>query len=85
MCVNGQLSSPIDVTSGIPQGSVSGPILFVIYINDIPSLISTNTYLFADDTKLFNSIVCKEDQIQRQEDLFTKQWSGLRNGFLVLI
>ena len=48
--VNGNESSNRLVTNGIPQGSVLGPILFVIYINDLQKCVEANTYLFADDT-----------------------------------
>ena len=50
--VNGTESRDHEVTSGIPQGSVLGPILFVIYINDMPENVFAETYLFADDTKI---------------------------------
>ena len=51
--VNGMKSDPATVLSGIPQGSVLGPILFVIYINDLREVVKCGTYLFADDTKTF--------------------------------
>jgi hypothetical protein len=53
--VNGTESKCHHVTSGIPQGSVLGPILFVIYINDMPEMVESSTYLFADDTKITNT------------------------------
>jgi hypothetical protein len=59
------------VTSGIPQGSVLGPILFVLYINDMPEVTSvgTHTYLFADDTKAFRGIFQQSDCVGLQMDL----------------
>ena len=61
--VNGEESSSAPVLSAIPQGSVSGPLLFVIYINDLPKVISSNAFLFADDTKLLRHITSREDSI----------------------
>lgn len=67
--VNNGQSSWKAVTSGIPQGSVLGPILFVIYINDMPDLVSSDVYLFADDTKIFKIIKTSEDTSLLQKDL----------------
>ena len=52
--LNGQLSKWVPVLSGVPQGSVLGPLLFVLYVNDIPDLIQPNVRMFADDTKVFS-------------------------------
>jgi hypothetical protein len=54
-------STTHNVTSGIPQGSVLGLILFVIYINDMPDCVAATAYLFADDTKLYKEIRPLED------------------------
>ena len=51
--VNGNASSPAPVTSGIPQGSVHGPTLFVMYINDMPRAVNNRVKMFAGDTKLY--------------------------------
>ena len=54
VAVGKHTSDKKEVLSGIPQGSVLGPLLFVIYVNDIPGMLQTQSLLFADDTKLFN-------------------------------
>lgn len=58
------LSSSFDVISGVPQGSVLGPLLFLLFIIDIPSLLSSPSALYADDIKLYNDAVTHHDVLQ---------------------
>ncbi|MCP3875986.1 MAG: reverse transcriptase family protein [Desulfobacteraceae bacterium] len=75
--VNGILSSSAKVTSGIPQGSVLGPILFILYINDLPDEVANDVYLFADDTKIYSKIDNDEDCNRLQDDLDKmEEWSA---------
>ena len=74
--VNGVSSEFKAVFSGIPQGSVLGPILFIIYINDILDNINSEGFLFADDTKIFKTILGKDDAIALQSDIDSLEaWS----------
>ena len=54
--MNGQNSSWANVGAGVCQDSVLGPLLFLIYINDLPENLSTNVKLFTDDTSLFSVV-----------------------------
>lgn len=70
-------STCVRVDSGVPQGSVLGPLLFLIFINDIVSGLSVGVKLYADDCILYNKIECTEDQIRLNRD-FEKvvEWCG---------
>ena len=69
--VNGVHSSYVEVTSGVPQGSVLGPMLFLLYINDINNAITSQIKLFADDSVLYRNIHNQNDQVTLQNDLDT--------------
>ena len=73
------LSDKCNVLSGVPQGSVLGPILFLIFINDLPSGITSSIKLFADDSKLYRGVnnICDADNLQNDLDHlhnWTKEW-----------
>ncbi|XP_072040225.1 uncharacterized protein [Amphiura filiformis] len=83
--VNGTHSKWSPVTSGVPQGSVLGPTLFLLYINDIVSDISCTLRLFADDSILYKEITCADDYNLLQEDLnkvfrWADQWQMCFNA-----
>ena len=67
------------VTSGVPQGSVLGPILFLLYVNDMPTGIGSSIKVFADDTKIYRAVTNKQDCQELQKDLtrleeWAKDW-----------
>ena len=75
--IGNECSSRTDVTSGIPQGSILGPVLFTIFINDLPEAISVNCKVFADDTKIYDD---SRNHKNIQEDLYKMQkWTETWN------
>ena len=75
--VNGKCSEWTPVLSGTPEGSLLSPLLFALFVNDLPSKINTNCLLYADDMKLFHKITTPDDASRLQNDLNTlSQWSA---------
>jgi len=74
--IRGNFSEWIDVISGVPQGSVIGPLLFLCYVNDIPDWMLNSIILFADDIKVWTRINNSQDSTGLQDDLDTlQQWT----------
>ena len=81
--VNGSQSTWINITSGIPQGSVLGPVLFLVFINDLPEVIKVLIKLFADDAKLYSVVTSNADNraqfsLNRAVD-WSKVWKMIFN------
>ena len=74
--VDNMKSHATPVLSGVPQGTVLAPLLFLMYINDLPSCVHNNVRLYADDVLLYSHIHSKDDCISLQQDLNAlEQWS----------
>ena len=56
MVLNDQASSWADVKAGVPQGSILGPLFFLIYINDLSENLKSTVKIFADDTSIFHIV-----------------------------
>ena len=67
--VDGESSDFCKVVSGVPQGTVLGPVLFLVFINDLPSTVNSQCKLFADDLVIYREVKCREDEKRMQEDL----------------
>lgn len=79
VCVNGVFSEWSKVTSGVPQGSVIGPILFVLFVNDIPEIVNSQCQMFADDCKIYDCVNSLDNCETIQNDIhalceWTSKW-----------
>ena len=75
--MNGESSDPTHVVSGVPQGSVLGPLLFLVYIDgvtDLPLSEASQLVLYADDILLFRPIKCQSDYSVLQQEINTNSW-----------
>ena len=77
--VEGATSDSIQVLSGVPQGTVLGPLLFLVFINDLPDCVDSGIRLFADDCTLYRCIKNQKDCDTLQQDLnkpaaWEKKW-----------
>ena len=68
--LEGQESSSVKVTSGVPQGTVLAPLLFLCYINDLPDQVKSKVRLYADDVLLYTTINSHADCVILQQDKF---------------
>ena len=75
--LNGQTSSWRPVLAGVPQGSILGPLLFLVYINDLPNGLKSNAKLFADDTSLFAIVKDKNESadVLNNDLLLISEWA----------
>lgn len=74
--VGNSKSSWTRVTSGVPQGSVLGPVMFLLFVNEIPDLVQSTVKMFADDMKIYRAISSQKDVKLLQKDLDTLgKWS----------
>ena len=71
--VNGCKSERGKVKSGVPLGTLLGALLFLIYINDTESQVTSSIHLFADDSALYRPIYSESDSLYLQEDIFKLQ------------
>ena len=82
--LGGEVSEWCDILSGVPQGSVLGPLLFVLYINDIDDSVSSRILKFADDTKIFKKVSSFDSTDELRADLtnlvsWSNDWQMLFN------
>lgn len=83
--INGEKSECIIPTSSVPQGSVLSPLLFALFISDLPPLILANILLFADDLKIYLEIRSHADALTLQRDIDTiVRWCN-ENGLSINI
>ena len=75
--IRGSFSDWTEVLSGVPQGSVLGPLLFLLFVNDLPDWIKNSIRMFADDVKIWNVIRTDAGNHSLQEDLNSlARWSS---------
>jgi hypothetical protein len=84
VCVNECLSESLNISVGVPQGSILGPLLFLIYINDLPGCTDLLTKLFADDTAIINEDDNLDRLIQKTNTEFQKICTYFRKNKLSL-
>ena len=78
--LKGKNSDELPVSSGVPQGSVQDPILFLLYINDLPDNLQSQVRLFADDTAVYLTVEGQADSKKLQKDLNVLQLYQVKNG-----
>ena len=70
LVLNGSFSSWLPVISGVPQGTILGPLQFILYLNDLAQFVKRKFKLFADDLTLYHQIISNADCLYLQENLY---------------
>ena len=76
--VHNKFSTSIDLRYGVPQGSIRGPLLFLLYINDMPQAVDCDLFLYADDTCL----LFQHKDLERIKEELTKNFSNICDWFV---
>ena len=74
VALNGFSSDWTEVVSGVPQGSVLGPLLFLVFVNDMPETVRSSIMMFADDTKLYSRVDTLQNELQPDLEALVR-WS----------
>jgi hypothetical protein len=84
VCVSGSLSKEMPIEFGVPQGSVLGPILFILMINDLQTNVGANSILYADDTTFINTDRCYQNLQRNVKNTQSEASNWFRaNGFVL--
>ena len=79
VCIDNVFSEAGTLKYGVPQGSILGPLLFLLYVNDLPqSLSDAGSYLYADDTCIFY----QHEDVKKIENVLNKEFSSLCQWFI---